>query len=46
MELKYFASFVKMTDVVRSNRTFMELKYGLFIALWLLPCVLIVPLWN
>ena len=46
MELKQLVVVTHLDDVLRSNRTFMELKFGEGIKKHKIMEVLIVPLWN
>ena len=46
MELKCGESYEYAKFTVRSNRTFMELKFQSMVVLGLYLMVLIVPLWN
>ena len=46
MELKLVNNFIEYLTVVRSNRTFMELKLGIPSDSTKRLTVLIVPLWN
>ena len=46
MELKFQLQHLLLDFAQRSNRTFMELKYGVVLGVKLTQLVLIAPLWN
>ena len=46
MELKFVDRDIRFLTIIRSNRTFMELKCKAESVTWTVEDVLIAPLWN